>query len=213
MNDQTVRNALLFQTTMEVLRDASGPLKVQDVLREVSERVTLTPHWLERYRSGQARWDVGIRFFTGDAATLGWITKRGGWTITEAGIEALEALPNADDLYAELNRRYREIDQRRKQAQESLGEVQQFIARALDMVESGGWTAHDDIAVLAGTTASEVADFLASGKVKLANGYRVLNADGNIPAEGLLNAAYRSTDLRRRLEDEGLDFDLQGRAS
>ena len=30
--------------------------------------------------------------------------------------------PTPDELFAELNRRYREIDQRRKQAQQNLGE-------------------------------------------------------------------------------------------
>ena len=34
---------------------------------------------------------------------------------------------------------------------------------------------------------TEVAHFLASGKVKLPNAYRVLNADGSIPDEGMLN--------------------------
>ena len=93
--------------------------------------------------------------------------------------------------YAELNRRYREIDQRRKQAQQNLSDVQQFIATTLRLVEPGNWTAHDDLAELVATTPTEVADFLASGKVKLANAYRVLNADGSIPAEGMLNYAYR----------------------
>ena len=74
------------------------------------------------------------------------------------------------------------------------------------------WTAHDDLAELAGTTPSEVADFLASGRVKLANAYRVLNADGSIPDEGMLNSAYRGADLRRRLADEGIEFDAGGRA-
>ena len=34
---------------------------------------------------------------------------------------------------------------------------------------------------------AEVADFLASGQVALANAYRVLNADGSIPDEGMLH--------------------------
>ena len=61
-------------------------------------------------------------------------------------------------------RRYREVDQRRKQALQNLSEVHQFIATTLQMVDPGSWTAHDDLAELADTTASEVADFLASGQ-------------------------------------------------
>src|SRR5260370_41864565 len=109
-------------------------------------------------------------------------------------------------------RRYREIDQRRKQAQRNLSDVQQFIAATLRMVEPGSWTAHDDLAELAGTTSNEVADFLASGRIRLAKAYRVLNADGSIPAEGMLNSAYRGVDLRRRLTDEGVEFNANGGA-
>ena len=60
---------------------------------------------------------------------------------------------------------------------------------------------------------TEVAHFLASGKVKLPNAYRVLNADGSIPDEGMLNWLYRGADLRRRLADEGVEFDAGGRAA
>ncbi|MGH3217988.1 MAG: McrB family protein [Streptosporangiaceae bacterium] len=140
------------------------------------------------------------------------MSKIGGWSITEAGVEALETYPTADELFAELTRRYREIDQRRKQAQQKLSDVQQFIATTLRMVEPGSWTAQDDLAELAGTSSDEVADFLASGNIKLANAYRVLTADGSVPAEGMLNSAYRGVDLRRRLADEGVAFDGGGYA-
>ena len=46
-----------------------------------------------------------------------------------------------------------------------------------------------------------------------AESYRVLNADGSIPAEGMLNSSYRGVDLRRRLASEGIEFDADGRAS
>jgi 5-methylcytosine-specific restriction enzyme B len=207
------RNALLLRTALEVLRDAGTPLQTREALRQVAERVTLAPYWHWRYNNGQTRWTVAVNFLTGDAATIGWMTKRGGWAITEAGLEALEAFPTADELYAEVQRRYREIDQRRRQAQQNLNNVQQFIARTLDLVPSGLWTAQDDLADLAGTTAQEVADFLASGQVKLANAYRVLRNDGSIPPEGELNAAFRGTDLRARLAAEGVEFDAADRAS
>jgi alkylated DNA nucleotide flippase Atl1 len=114
--------------------------------------------------------------------------------------------------YVEFQRRSREVDQQRKQAMQSLNEVQQFIAQALRAVEAGQWTAHEDLAELAGTTAAEVAHFLATWKVQIPSAYRVLNADGSIPEEGMLNATYRGTDLRARLAKEGLAFDALGRA-
>ena len=212
MAEQQVQRAALVRAAMEALRDADGPLKPRQVEDEVERRVELTPHELDHYADGRDRWRVHLGFYTGDAATVGWITKRNGWAITEAGIEALDAYPTPDELLAELNRLYREIDQRRKEAQVSLSDVQQFIAKTLRLVEPGRWTAHDDLGALAGTTGTEVAHFLASGRV-LPNAYRVLNADGSIPDEGMLNAWYRGTDLRSRLVGEGVVFDAQGQAA
>jgi 5-methylcytosine-specific restriction enzyme B len=211
MADQQVQRATLVRAAMEALRDAAGPLKPRQVEDEVERRVQLTPRELDHYKDGRARWRVHLGFYTGDTATVGWITKRNGWAITEAGLEALDSYPTPDELLAELNRLYREIDQRRRAAQESLSDVQQFIVKTLGAVESGAWTAHDDLAALAGTTGTEVAHFLASGR-PLPNAYRVLNADGSIPAEGMLNAWYRGNDLRSQLAGEGVLFDAQGRA-
>lgn len=213
MADQRVQRALLVRTTLEVLRDIGGPLQPREAVDQIGHRVQFTPYELERSADGQPRWRVHLGWYSGDAATVGWMTKRGGWAITEAGIEALETYPAPDELIAELNRLYREIDQRRKAAQEILSDVQQFIATTLRLVEPGAWTAHDDLAALAGTTAREVADFLASGQIRLDNAYRVLNADGSIPEEGMLNASYRGTDLRSRLAAEGVEFDAVGRAA
>jgi 5-methylcytosine-specific restriction protein B len=150
---------------------------------------------------------------SGDAVTIGWMTKRGGWALVEGGLEALEKFSSPDELYTELQRRYREVDQQRKQAMQSLNDVQQFITQALDVVGAGEWTAHLDLAELVGTSAGEVAHFLASFKIQMPNAYRVLNADGSIPDEGMLNANYRGTDLRKRLAQEGVEFGVSGRAA
>jgi 5-methylcytosine-specific restriction enzyme B len=210
--DQSVRRALLVRAALEVLRDADGPLEPREAIERVERRVQFTPYELEPSPRGQPRWKVAIGWHTGDAATVGWMTKRGGWSITEAGIEALETYPGPRELLAELDRMNVEIRKRRKAAQESLSDVQQFIADTLRLVEAGSWTAHDDLGALAGTTGTEVANFLASGKV-LPNAYRVLNADGSIPDEGMLNSWYRGTDLRSRLAGEGIGFDASGRAA
>ncbi len=141
------------------------------------------------------------------------MTKLDGWAITPAGIEALDSYPDPQELYTEVSRRYREIDQRRKQAQLKLSDVHQYIAAVLQLVEPGSWTAHDDLAQLADASPGEIADFLASGKVRMDNAYRVLHADGSVPDEGMLNAAYRGTDMRQRLAQEGVEFDALGRAA
>jgi 5-methylcytosine-specific restriction protein B len=198
---------------MQVLRDAAEPLSKNQVVDAVRARIHPTAHESERVKSGSVRWEVALHFQSGDAVTVGWMTKREGWSIVEAGLDALAEFPTPDQLYGELKRRYREIDLRRKQALEALSDVQQYIAGALQLVGAGLWTAHDDLAELAGTTGTEVAHFLANWQVKLPNAYRVLNADGSLPEEGMLNAAYRGTDLRRQLAREGIEFDPRGRAA
>jgi 5-methylcytosine-specific restriction protein B len=213
MAEDHVRRDLLLKTTLEILRDAGTKVPPRQVLEELRRRVTLTPYELSLDKSGAPRYDRAVGFDTGYAATIGWTSKIGGWSINDAGIEALETYPEAYDLWTEYNRRYKEVDQRRKLALLMLSNVQQFIATTLQMVAPGSWTAHDDLAELADTTAAEVANFLAGTKVKLPTSYRVLNADGSIPTEGMLHASYRGTDLRRRLASEGVEFDADGRAS
>ena len=213
MAEDRVRRGLLLKTALEILRDAGTKVPQGQVLEEIRRQVALTPQELSLDKSGLPRYDRAVGFHVGDAATVGWASKIGGWSITDAGIEALETYPDADELFAELRRLYREIDQRRKQAQQSLSGVQQFITTTLQLVGAGSWTAHDDLADLAETTANEVADFLASGKVRLPTSYRVLQADGSIPVEGMLNFSYRGVDLHHRLASEGVEFDPDGRAS
>jgi 5-methylcytosine-specific restriction protein B len=215
---KAVRSALFVRTTMEVLRDAPEPLPVQEVLSRVLERTgSPTPYEMEPYKDGSTRWEVHLRWFSGDAATIGWITKRGGWAITEAGLAALETHPHGGDpvndpLITELKARYRQIDQKRKAAHKNLSEVQRFIAQAIDQVTPGWWTADADIAVLTGTEAEEVRHFLAAGRTKLPTSYRVLTADGAIPPEGMLHSSFRNVSLQQRLENEGVDFDADGHA-
>ena len=213
MAEEHVRRDLMLKTTLEILRDARAKLPPGQVLEELRRRMTPTPYERSLDKSGAPRYERAVGFDTGYAATIGWTSKIGGWSINDAGIEALETFPAAYELWGEYNRLYREVDQRRKQALQALNDVQQFIATTLQMVAPGSWTAHDDLAALADTTAAEVANFLAGTKVKLPTSYRVLDADGSIPAEGMLHATYRGTDLRHRLASEGVEFDADGRAS
>jgi 5-methylcytosine-specific restriction protein B len=211
--DGRVRYAQILWETLHVLRAASAPIPSREVVERVKGRLRPTPYESQENKSGHSRWETAMRFKSGDAATVGWMTKRGDWAITEAGIEAMDSHPAPVVLYRELHARYREIDQRRKQAQQDLSEVHQFIADTLRLVDAGTWTAQEDLANLAGSTATEVAHFLASGRVQLANAYRVLNSDGSIPPEGMVHASYRLIDLRQRLEDEGIEFDADGHAA
>ncbi len=208
-----VRYALIIWEALRVLRDAVEPLYIHDVIYGVEQRIQPTIYESQSAKSGGVRWVTALHFQTGDAATIGWMSKRDGWSITDEGRAALETFTTPELLYSELKRRYREVDQQRKRAMQALNDVHQFVADALQLVRAGQWTAHDDLAELAGTTPTEIAHFLASWQIKLPNSYRVLNADGSLPDEGMLNAAYRGTDLRGQLAGEGIEFDPQGRAA
>ena len=210
---EQVRYPLILWEMMQVLRSAAEPLPGVQVIAAVRDRFQPTPYESEHVRTGGVRWETILQFRSGDATTVGWMTKRGGWALVEAGLDALEEFSSADLLFAELSRRVRDVDQQRKQAMQTLNEVEQFISRAIEVVEAGQWTAHSDLASLADTTADAVAHFLASFKVRIPNAYRVLNADGSIPDEGMLHASFRGVNLQLRLGQEGLTFDEHGRAA
>ena len=211
MAEERVRRGLLLRTVMEILRDAGTKLSQPELDAELGRRVKLNSQELSVDNSGLPRYERAVGFHAGDAATVGWMSKIGGWSITEAGVEALDTYESADELWTELRGRLRDVDRKRKEAQSNLSDVQQFVAEALALVEPGRWTAHDDLASLAGTTPDDVAHFLAS--IKLVNAYRVLNADGSVPDEGMLHFVYRGADLRKRLADEGIKFGADGHAA
>ncbi len=98
---------------LHLRRQVAGFCIVLQVLDIVRTRIQPTAHESERVRRGDVRWEVALRFASGDAVTIGWMTKRGGWALVEGGLEALEQFPSPDQLYAELPRRYRDVDQRR----------------------------------------------------------------------------------------------------
>lgn len=209
---EAIRYALIQRTALEILQEQSGPIPPATVYAEFDRRFAPTPHESQYIKSGEPRWHAIRGFVTGDAVTVGWMSKRGGWSLTEAGQEALETFATAEELNAECNRLYRDIDQRRKSAQESLSGVQHVLARVLGLVGPGNWTSFDDLAELTDTSSEEVGHFLASGKVKLPNSRRVLNADGSHPDESMVNSNFRGTDLLQRLAADGAELQPNGRA-
>lgn len=211
MADQPVRAGLLLRACMEILREAQMPLPGRDVLTEVAARHTLTDYELEVNRGRQPRWETHLRYQTGDAATIGWLSKlEGKWSLTEAGEAALDAFPG-DTLFSEVRRRLNETLLLRKQALNQLSGDEQEIARALALVVPGFWTALDDLAELVGTDPTTIAHFLA--QVGPTGAYRVLNADGSELPQGMLNVNFRGTDILARLANEGVELTQNRRAS
>lgn len=208
-----VRSGLLLRTCMEVLRDAAEPLPKAEVGRRVAQRLTFTPHELGSV-GAEPRWENFLGWHTGDMATIGWLSKRNGlWEITDAGQAALERYDQKNQLFAELQRRYAEIRKQRLQAVEAMSGEEERIADALSVLDPGTWTSYDDIASLAGTDARTVAHFLAGMKAGMPNAYRVLDADGSVPPDGMRHMRFRGMDIAKKLRIEGLEFDESGHAS
>jgi hypothetical protein len=90
---EQVRYALIAWETMQALRESPQPLTSSQVMEAVGDRISPTAHEGERVKSGGIRWQTILHFKSGDAVTLGWMTKRGGWSLVEAGIAALEEFP------------------------------------------------------------------------------------------------------------------------
>lgn len=211
MPDQ-IRYARIIWSILRVLREADGPLPPREAMDRIGDRLEPTEFERETIDSGGLRWETVVRFTSGTAVNIGWMSKSGGWALSDAGAEVLDTYSSPDELYAEFERRRKDSEQRRRQALEALSEDHQFIATTLQLVDAGSWTSHDDLAELSNTSPDNVKYFLANASVRMPTSYRVLNVDGTIPDERHLNSGYRGTDLRRRLEREGVEFDADGHA-
>ncbi|SPT51854.1 MGMT family protein [Actinomadura madurae] len=200
--------APIFRAAMEILRDEGRPLKPAEVREAVAARVTIDPEHEEPNAHGQIRWHSQLGFRTGEAASIGWMTKRNGWAITEAGIQALEDFPG-DELYRALGRQYRA----RRQANETRTYVDprwKRVREALAQVGPGSWTTYGDLAELVGMAAQSVGGFMAESGAQGA--HRVLQANGKISPGFRWPDPERTDDPRDVLQQEGLKFDDAGRA-
>ena len=209
----TIRRALLLATAFRVLRDTEGPLPPTEVIGRVEAAVPFTPRELSSNNSGARRADTFIRYASGWANVVGWITKSGGWAITDAGRAALSDVSSDEELYRQLSRRY-QIEYKKRQAVAEAVDATAKTTRlraAIDLVEPGMWTAYSDLAALTGLANQNVGTFMA--ETSHSHAYRVLTADGTA-ADGFRWADPDRTDsVIDVLRDEGVDFDDRDRAS
>ncbi|GIH71538.1 MGMT family protein [Sphaerimonospora thailandensis] len=201
--------APILRAAMEILRDAGRPMSPDEVRRAVAEKVSIAPEQQALNGHGQVRWQSQLGFRTGEAASIGWMTKRNGWAITSAGVRALEDHPGVE-LYRELGRQYRA---RRQPAQvRSYTDPRwKTVLAALARVTPGSWTTYRDIADLVGMSAQSVGGFMAQSADD--NVHRVLQAGGTISPNFHWLDPERAEDPREVLESEGLTFDATGRAN
>lgn len=209
----TIRRALLFGTMFRVLRDAGGPLSPTDVIERVEAAEQFTPRELSTNNSGFRRGDTFIRYASGWANVIGWITKTAGWQITEAGLAALEHATTDEELLHTIQRLY-QTEYKKRQASRSTDDTNAKMKKllaALDLVESGSWTAYSDLAALAGLANQNVGTFMA--ETSHPNAYRVLNADGTVAAGFRWADPERDVSPVDVLRGEGIEFDERERAS
>jgi 5-methylcytosine-specific restriction protein B len=108
-DEPTIRRSLLLETLFDVLGKADHPLPSSEVLAQVAEAVELTPHEASPAAGGKQRAETFLRFGSSWATTLGWVTKKGGrWSLTEAGVEALDHITDKSTLYPVLSKLYRQ---------------------------------------------------------------------------------------------------------
>ena len=75
---EQIRYALLIRETLEVLREQDYLLQPKDVIELVRVRFQPTAHENETVQSGGRRWETVLGFLSGDAVTVGWMSKAGG---------------------------------------------------------------------------------------------------------------------------------------
>jgi alkylated DNA nucleotide flippase Atl1 len=201
--------APILRTTLEVLRDAGRPLQPGEVREAVAARVAIAEDQQEINAHGQPRWWAQLGFRTGEAASLGWMTKRNGWAITQAGTRVLDEHPGTE-LYHELVRQYRA---RRLPAQgRTFADPRwRVVLDALTRVTPGTWTTYGDLADLVGMSAQSVGGFMAESP-DAEHTHRVLQSGGRISPQFRWPDPERADDPRAVLRGEGLRFDQAGRA-
>ncbi|MEV7013586.1 MGMT family protein [Streptosporangium sp. NPDC051022] len=195
---------------METLREADRPLQPDEVRAAVSRRVAIAPEQQSPNAHGQTRWWEQVVLRTGEAASLGWVTKRNGWSITPAGLRALEDFPG-DELGRELERQYRA---RRVPSSERKYTDPRWnlVLKALRLLKPGTWTTYGDVAKLAGMSAQSIGAFMADAP-EAVNAHRVLQADGRISTGFRWLDPERGDEPQAVLEEEGVTFDQRGRAN
>ncbi|MEU7913926.1 McrB family protein [Microbispora bryophytorum] len=202
--------ALLLRASLEVLRDADRPLSRQEVMDEVEHRVDIPSQLVAIDSGGRVRWQVQLGFDTSKAGVIGWLTKRGGWSISEMGIQALDDFPGLE-LYEELMREYR-ARRPASRGQRYSDKRWIIIAEAMARLEPGTWTTIQELRKLADPDIrSGVGRFL--DEHPSSTSHRVLTEQGEIPPYFSWAQPTRTDDPREVLQREGLEFDSKSHAN
>ncbi|MDQ7809857.1 AAA family ATPase [Amycolatopsis sp. A133] len=203
-------SAQLLRTCMEVIRDSGGPLPPEKVYAGVTAKLSSAPGDATAEADNPEHRRAQLDRFTAEAASIGWLDRINGWSLTVPGERALDAFPG-DQLFEEFKLRTSEFRRQRELALSHLSGTEMMIARLVDVVTPGCWTSFEAIDRIVGTSVEDVTSYLV--RVGPAGAHRILRADGSIPGPNQLHARFHDVDLQRKLAVEGVEFDAAGRAS
>jgi alkylated DNA nucleotide flippase Atl1 len=200
-----VRRAFLIRSLFEVLENASLPMAAAEALAAVEQSVELSEIELSRNPSGTRRFDTFLRFVSSWANKVGWMSKRGGWALTEAGVDAMHMYDDVE-LYRTLTRLYREKNKKHDKRGQTKTQRQARVLAALDAVEAGSWTSFTDLREALGITDNQIYADIEGLPAREA--MRVLRSDGALSSMKNLIAE----DQKAVLVAEGVTFDVADRA-
>lgn len=107
----TRRQGEMIQTLFQILSDEPEGLKAKDAIARVESKMELTNFEKATFPNSPdvVRFPKILRFSTINSVKAGWLRKRKGvWSITDEGREALQHFGEPEDLFRESRRLYRE---------------------------------------------------------------------------------------------------------
>ncbi len=101
------RTGELVQKLFRILQKHPDGLKARDAIAALANEVTLTSFEQGKYGDHSVRFDKIVRFGTVAHVKAGWLVKDSGiWTVTQAGLNALEQYPAPDEFHRQAGRLY-----------------------------------------------------------------------------------------------------------
>lgn len=99
----------LLRKLFAILMDHPDGMQARDALAALEQQIPLTPYEKGDYESGGRRFEKIVRFATVDCVKAGWLFKhKGWWTVSDAGRQAYQALPDPEAFYRQAVKLYHE---------------------------------------------------------------------------------------------------------
>lgn len=142
------RKGQLIRVLFDILIEHPDGLHASEALATLADRVKLTEYEAGDFDSGGRRFERIVRFNTIQSVKAGWLAKRKGmWTVTEEGLAAAKAYPDALKFYEEATRLYWKWRKAQPTAvEEAVGEeaVESSAVITLEQAEEMAWKEIED---------------------------------------------------------------------